>query len=89
MGFEHSSGVGTGRSLRSTTTTITSSPMVDGTGHANNHHLMHFDPVGSLFLFFKAEASSRNEDILVLLGFFFFFFFFFLVGEGREMRHAP
>jgi len=68
MGFEHSSGAGTGRSLRSNTTT-TSSPMVDGTGHANNHHLMHFGPVGSLFLFFKAEASSRNEDILVLLGF--------------------
>jgi len=62
MGFEHSSGAGTGRSLKSNTntTTTTSGPTVDGTGHAHNHHLMHIGPFGSLFIF-RAFASPTGS----------------------------
>ena len=64
MGIEHSSGAGTGRSIRSGATTTTTSPTVDGTGRANNHRLVHFGHMGYLYMypaFAFASASASTS----------------------------
>ena len=63
MGIEHSSGAGTGRSIRSGATTTTTSPTVDVTGRANNHHLVHFGLMGYLYMYPAFASPSPSSSL--------------------------